>query len=224
MNILERDCIRLAELTGGRVTDICILGGEPLLHPHITDVLDISRKYFPVDRIYIVTNGILLPKQPESFWQNCIKNNIEIEISLYPVKLDLNRIKELTESYGIKLGLRGDPKIQKRTWLFQPLDLYGKQDIVKSHTLCELANFCFQLIDGKLYQCETTAFIGYFNKYFNKDLQISENDYIDIYKAKNLTEILDFLCSPMPFCRYCKTKDVDFVDWNKSKKEITEWV
>jgi molybdenum cofactor biosynthesis enzyme MoaA len=146
-NILERDCIRLAELTGGRVADICILGGEPLLHPHITDVLDISRKYFPVDRIYIVTNGILLSKQPESFWQNYLKNNIGIEISLYPVKLDLNRIKELTKSYGIQLGLRGDPKMQKRTWLFQPLDLYGKQDIVKSHALCELANFCFQLID-----------------------------------------------------------------------------
>jgi sulfatase maturation enzyme AslB (radical SAM superfamily) len=222
--ILERDCSRLAELTGGRIADICVLGGEPLLHPHITGVLDIARKYFPVDRIYIVTNGILLSMQPETFWKNCIKNNIEIEISLYPVKIDLNRIKELTALYGIKLGLRGDPKIQTRTWMFQPLDLSGKQDTVKSHTVCELANLCFQLVDGRLYQCETTAFIGYFNKYFNQHLQITEKDYVDIYKAKNLAEILDFLCRPMPFCRYCRTKDVDFVEWDKSGKEIAEWV
>jgi hypothetical protein len=186
--------------------------------------LDIARKYFPIDRIYIVTNGILLHKQPESFWQNCIKNNIDIEISLYPININLDKIKQLAELYGVKLGLRGDPAVQKRAWLFQPLDILGKQDMVKSHKLCGLANLCFQLIDGKLYQCETTAFINYFNKYFNQKLQITENDYIDIYKAKSMKEILDFLCKPVPFCRYCDVKGRKALfQWGLSKKEISEW-
>ena len=222
--ILERDCERLAELTGGRVADICVLGGEPLLHPDTAGCLDITRKHFPADRIYIVTNGLLLLKQPEEFWQNCAKNKIEIEVSLYPVHLDLEKIKKTAEKHGIKLGLRGDPKIQRRTWMRQTLDLEGKQNGKKSHRVCELANFCVQLTDGKLYQCETAAFIKYFNEYFHKNLEITEKDYVDIYRVKNFDEILDFLCGPTPFCRYCKTAEVDYVDWENLKKTMEEWV
>jgi MoaA/NifB/PqqE/SkfB family radical SAM enzyme len=224
ITVLERDCKRLAELTGGHIADICVLGGEPLLHPNISGCLDIARKYFPSDRIYIVTNGILLLKQPEEFWQNCVKNNIGIEVSLYPVHLDLGKIKETAERHGVKTGFRGDPKVQRRMWTRQALDLEGKQNIEKSHRICELANFCIQLIDGKLYQCETTAFVKYFNEYFHKNLEITKEDYVDIYQAKSLDEILEFLCKPTPFCRYCKTSEVDYVDWEYSKKEMEEWV
>lgn len=223
VDILERDCARLAELTGGRVADICVLGGEPLLHPQITDCLDIARKYFPIDRIYIVTNGLLLPKQPEAFWKNCKKNNVGIDISLYPINLDLNKLKKLAEQHGVQLQFRGDPAVQRMKWTQQTLDLAGKQSISESHRICELANFCIQLINGKLYQCETTAFVKYFNGYFCKDLEITEKDYIDIYQAKELDEILNFLCKPTPFCRYCKTKEVNYIEWEHSKKEITEW-
>jgi MoaA/NifB/PqqE/SkfB family radical SAM enzyme len=224
VDVLEQDCKRLCELTGGRVEDICVLGGEPLLHPRITDCLDIARKYFPLDRIYIVTNGLLLEKQPQTFWGNCIKNNIGIDISLYPIHLDLKKMKEIAERYGVKLGMRGDPLYQMPFWYRRSLDLEGKQNIKRSHKTCELANFCIQLINGKIYQCETTAFIKYFNEYFNKNLEVTERDYIDIYQVKDLDEILDFLNKPMPFCRYCKTKDINIVEWEQSKKEIKEWV
>jgi sulfatase maturation enzyme AslB (radical SAM superfamily) len=50
VDVLEKDCARLAELTGSRIADICVLGGEPLLHPRITDCLDIARNYFPHDK------------------------------------------------------------------------------------------------------------------------------------------------------------------------------
>jgi MoaA/NifB/PqqE/SkfB family radical SAM enzyme len=224
IDILERDCKRLAKLTGGRVADICILGGEPFLHPDIIACLDIARKYFPVDRIYIVTNGILLLKQSEEFWQNCVKNKIGIEISVYPVHLDWEKIKETTAKYGIKLGVRGNPMTQKIPWTRHPLDLDGKQNNKKSHKLCELANFCIQLLDGRIYQCETVAFIKYFNAYFQKSLEVTERDYIDIHKIKNLDEILEFLCKPTPFCRYCKTAKVDYITWEYSKNRIEEWV
>jgi hypothetical protein len=222
--ILERDLRRLAELTGGRVADICVLGGEPLLHPDITGCLAAARKYFPADRIYIVTNGLLLLKQNDEFWQSCAENTIGIEVSLYPIHLDLEKIKETAERYGIKTGFRGNLSTQRRTWLRQTLDLEGKQNIEKSHKLCELANFCIQLIDGKLYQCETAAFVKYFNRYFNKSLEVTEKDYMDIYQAESLDEILEFLYKPMPFCRYGKTKDVEFAAWEHSKKELDEWI
>ncbi|GHV75667.1 hypothetical protein AGMMS49942_04880 [Spirochaetia bacterium] len=221
--VFERDCKRIAELTGGHIENLHLLGGEPLLHPHLTDFFAVARKYFPDCVVLIVTNGILLSKQPESFWQECRKYKVDIAVSLYPIKINFGEIKGKTKAYHISLELRGN-NAKKRAWMRQPLDLNGGQSNEDSYTICELANNCIQLVDGKLYQCETSAYIADFNRCFDQSLETSEKDYIDIYKAKDIGTILDFLCKPIPFCRYCRTKEVSFVDWAVSKKEITEWI
>lgn len=110
----------------------------------------------------------------------------------------------------------------KKLWKF-PLNLTGSADIQESFRLCEL--LCSIISDGKIYTCGVIPSIKHFNKYFQKDLQVCDKDYIDIYKIKNLDEIFDFLRKPVPFCRYCNTnKPVYNIDWAISKKEISEWV
>ncbi|MDR1148173.1 MAG: 4Fe-4S cluster-binding domain-containing protein [Spirochaetaceae bacterium] len=42
----RNDCKRLSELTGGNIASIGFAGGEPLLHPKITDFFDIARSFF----------------------------------------------------------------------------------------------------------------------------------------------------------------------------------
>jgi ABC-2 type transport system ATP-binding protein len=44
----ENDCQRLAELSGGIFADIRILGGEPLLHPDVNQILKTVRSFFPI--------------------------------------------------------------------------------------------------------------------------------------------------------------------------------
>ncbi len=56
---------------------------------------------------------------------------------------------------------------------------------------------------GKVYTCSLPTGIKHFNKYFNKNLEVTKADYIDIYEAKDLKEILEFVAKPIPFCRYC---------------------
>lgn len=56
------------------------------------------------------------------------------------------------------------------------------------------------------------------------DLQVGESDSIDIYKAKNIREVLKFLCKPIPFCRYCDMKGMSYGHkWQISKKDLKEW-
>jgi len=224
MDILNRDCARLSELTGGRVELISVLGGEPLLHPHITECLDILRKYFPFNRISILTNGLLLQKQPETFWNKCKTNKIDIIVSLYPVSLDVTKIQELGDLHGILIEFWGNPVTSKRSWIRQTLDLNGKQNIARSHSVCGLADHCIQLVNGKLYQCATTAYIKYFNAYFDKKLELTEKDYIDIYETKDINDLLNFYNKPTPFCKYCKTKSVKYDEWGKSSRNMDEWV
>lgn len=49
-------------------------------------------------------------------------------------------------------------------------------------------------------------------------------DIVDIYKASSFDELLDFVCMPVPFCRYCNIRGkVDGIKFGISKKQISEW-
>jgi MoaA/NifB/PqqE/SkfB family radical SAM enzyme len=223
INIFEKDCIRLNKLTGGIINFVSLVGGEPLLHPQINDFIILTRKYFSKGTIYIITNGLLLDKQPDNFWEACKENDITIIISVYPVKIDYLQIKSKIDAYGIKLFFWGDPIKESKDWRKLKIDLLGKQNSRLSNFLCYASNNCFQLVEGKLFKCWRIAYIHYFNRTFGKNLKISHHDYIDIYAEDDINEILDKIRKPVPFCRYCDMIHTANTEWQQSKKEITEW-
>jgi MoaA/NifB/PqqE/SkfB family radical SAM enzyme len=239
----ENDCMRLAKLSGandcgggGGISEITLLGGEPLLNPQITDVIKISRSYFPAAAINIVTNGLPIKDQTKEFWDCCRTNDICIKISVYPVCIDYSFLIETAKKYGVQIQFRGNVKLVSKNWKELPIeymtenwrqipiDLEGRQNPKKSNALCYASNFCFQLVEGKLYKCWRTAYAKDFNCYFNKQLEVTEDDYIDIYKAASIDEILEKLRKPAPFCRYCKMDGTKVIDWGKSRREISEWI
>jgi MoaA/NifB/PqqE/SkfB family radical SAM enzyme len=220
----ERDCIKLNELTDGHIERLSLLGGEPLLHPKLIEILNISRKYFNEGLINVLTNGILLLKQPKEFWETCRKNNIEVFITKYPIKLDFTQIEKLSDLYGVKLVYEGQTSVSIKTLRLKPLDLNGMQNIKYNFTHCYMPNKCVQLYEGKMYTCAIIPYVKYFNKYFGQTLKVAEEDYIDIHHVENINQIFEFLCRPIPFCRYCKIKSMKFgLKWSVSKKEISEW-
>ena len=83
--MLENRFDRLNKLVG-YIYDVRILGGEPLLHPDIIDILKITRKKFPFSKIELYTNGLLLDKMPKDFFLVCKKNKIGIYVSKYSQK------------------------------------------------------------------------------------------------------------------------------------------
>jgi MoaA/NifB/PqqE/SkfB family radical SAM enzyme len=46
LETFKRDCERLSQLTGGKISEIGFAGGEPLLHPDITGFFSIARSNF----------------------------------------------------------------------------------------------------------------------------------------------------------------------------------
>ncbi|MCL2800279.1 MAG: radical SAM protein [Treponema sp.] len=244
--VFEKDFARISQLAGRNNENIDIMGGEPLLHPEISTLLIIARKYFdgPVN---IVTNGILLEKMNAFFWESCRKNNIRIIVSSYPIKLNVKRIKELAKKYSVTLKIRSI-FMSKNSWCKLPFDLNGKQCIKENSKLCITINKCIFLKNGRLSTCCLPLVADRFNNYFCKNtetvtvssrtgnfahsglvvstaLEATDDDSIDIYKAKNIGEIYEFLSKPVPFCRYCKIKSWEIgIEWGVSKKEITEWI
>jgi sulfatase maturation enzyme AslB (radical SAM superfamily) len=236
IHYFEKDIKRLSELTGGIVSDIRILGGEPLLHPEINKFLEITRKYFPsipasddYGRIELVTNGILLPNQTDQFWQVCSENNIIISISDYPIQIKKEFIKEKANIHGNRVKYTEEWNPIKMTgsanqWAKIPMDIEGRQNYKCSFGKCFLAGSCFQLVSGRIYKCARIAFIKHFNEKFNFQLETLEDDYIDIYKVNNVDEILNELTEPAKFCRYCKAEKITWNNiWKSSTKSIEEY-
>jgi len=224
LEAVQSDLRRMSELTKQNVYELHILGGEPLLHPDLNEIFITAREIFPNTIISLITNGVLLLKQEEAFWDVCMENKITIEVTKYPINLDYDKIVQTVESKGIAFKFHSYTGKATKTLYKMPLDLDGKQDVDKSFSNCTLANRWIALMDGKLYTCQVAPNAFHFNKRFGASLELEDGDYLDIYKVKDIDEILDFLAAPKPFCKYCKTDIiVNGIPWQPSKKVIEEW-
>lgn len=221
---MEKDFRRLGELFHNEAGRIYLIGGEPLLHPDIIECMRIARRHFTKGQISVFTNGILLLQCSREFWLTCSDLGIDIIVTKYPVRIDYEAIKKKALEYHIGFDFFGTSQDFKYMTNLG-LDIEGRQQIEDSFTHCIEANNCVKLKKGRLYTCTRPAAIYKFNQFFHTDLQESEEDSIDIYKAGTGKEILEFLAKPIPFCRYCNVHGKKTaMEWGKSEGKIAEWL
>ena len=220
-----RDIKRLSELTCAQLGQLFLLGGESLLHKELIDFFPVARNAFPETNIIIITNGIILLDMEPRFWKACKRYDIHIWVSKYDLSLDFSAMSERAKEYGVSLGFTSytRTKDDEKYWGKWPIDPEGKQYYIDSFAHCNIRN-CVALKEGKLYTCCTLANIEHFNRQFNTNLEISEYDYIDLYKIDSHEALLSAIVKPIPFCRYCKTREFQAGVWAPSKKDINEWI
>jgi len=205
-----------------------------LLHPKFDEIIKIARELFPHTFIQIITNGILLPTAEDAVYGNlyelCAKYNICISVSEYPIRLEIEKIKEISNKYNVvfwnKLEYEKDRlTISDNCVMFekQTYDLSKQQNTSLSALMCYFAGNCYTLKHGKLATCPAILNIGHFNKKFGTNLQVTHDDYIDIYEADNFFELADFMANPVPFCGYCDFRNRPHEKWSTSSKTIEEY-
>jgi len=220
----ERDFARLSQLFGGEVEYIHLLGGEPLLHPKIAQFAALARRYFPVGRIEIVTNGTLLPRQDETFWTTCRECGITLSVTRYPTAFAYEELPALAAMHQVNFQFYNHSGEQPVTFNKLTLDPLGGHAPDTSFLNCYLANECIFLRDGRLYPCSVISHIRYFNEYFHRELPVTEADSIDIFAVESGQEILNFLAKPVPFCAYCDIAGRKHsLPWRPTKRDISEW-
>ncbi len=100
---LKSDLAKLAKVY--RAERIRLLGGEPLLHPELVELIRVVRGSGVSRRIAVATNGVLLPRQPEKFWEEID----EVDVTLYPGKQlsvrELWKCRRLARRFEVKLRL-----------------------------------------------------------------------------------------------------------------------
>lgn len=218
----SKDIKRMSELFPD-VKAIGIMGGEPLLHPSLLEIIKITRNNFSSAKINLYSNGILLQSQKEEFWNVLKQNNVKICITFYDIDINFKKVLETAKKFDVEIYTEREYLNNKLPFDKIKYDINGKQASWLSHFLCRHSGRFPSLEYGKLYKCTIMCGARHFNKYFNKNMVITEKDYIDIYKEVSQKELIDYFEKSNPFCKYCNILGQDLFFWERSKKDIKEW-
>ncbi|MDE7131955.1 MAG: 4Fe-4S cluster-binding domain-containing protein [Lachnospiraceae bacterium] len=197
-----------------------MLGGEAILHPKIIEYIEYTRKMLPYSDIQIISNGLLIPKQTEAFFQCCAKNDITISISGYKPTLQIkDRIQNILKRYHIVYIFR-----ESVNEFGKNIDLTGMVEQSEAVKKCRESR-CTFLRDGKIYKCAFEALGNYFFSYFNLDIRLHGG--IDIWDENLdwslLAECLARTYEPVDACRYCGNEEK--IAWEVTNSPALEdWI
>ncbi len=176
---------------------IRIMGGEPLLNPDINLYLKAARNAFPEAVISVVTNGILLPKMKEDFWNTLKENKIIIDLTKYPILGNkFSELLDLIDDHNMQVG---NVKLAKK--FYESVNPKGDSDIRKSWTICG-SKYAVNLWRSKLYPCQN-CYRYYYNKKYGTNMDLPPE--VDFYKldGEEIVEQLNKLKKPFDACRFC---------------------
>jgi hypothetical protein len=150
-----------------RPARIRVLGGEPLLHPHLESILYETRKHWHDAHIELITNGLLLPKMNLTLFSALKKNEIHIALSkhfddpyfntMFEAGLDVLRRHEI------------EPRLMQSHWYWMKCYRINEQgcavpyqsDFEKAWHHCGVKNICTTLLDNCLYRCPQLGCYSY---------------------------------------------------------------
>lgn len=154
----ERVCPRL----------FSILGGEPTMNPQLVSIFMLARKYWPVSRIRIITNGFLLDRHRELPQVLSQDGNAWLHLSVHhgsPSYLDkLRPVADLLESWRQQYGIKLVVLRSFEDWTVRyrgarsTMEPFEDKDQRASWQNCP-AKDCLQLFEGKIWKCPLVAYI-----------------------------------------------------------------
>lgn len=136
-------------------TFLKIVGGEPLLHPQLTELLKIARKTGIAPKVSVTTNGHLLMKMPIEFWET-----IEmLTVSIYPSPPLPKEILRYTRKMASKYNISVSWKVQDKFVNINRSEKSDYQTAKKTFQGCWIHHRCNSIKDGKFYSCTRPQYI-----------------------------------------------------------------
>jgi len=215
LNIYARDMRRLQEIFS-TITTIRLMGGEPLLHPQVETFLSVTRWYFPRSKIEVLTNGILLDRMPDSFWNGCRKFGVGVSVTLYPP------VAHQRSFFAMSARDRGVAyECREVSGFWARMNLRADSDPEQSFRQCRSWDYTPNLRAGRLYICYVIPVIHHFNRRYGTC--VPESSFLDIHDPR-LTgwDVLAFLDRHADTCQYCSLNRHWF-GWASSRQAISEW-
>lgn len=225
----ERDLERLSAIAGidGYFGDVVLMGGEPLLHPRIIEVMRMTRTFFPNEHVSLCTNGLLLRRMDAAFWNTIVACDIELDLSPYPIRVDYEGLANLARSKGattrFTIDITGTVE-GKEAFMRLALDPEGRCDRAKSFTSCPFGGRFLQLARGAIWPCQISAHGSTFAQRFGYNMHADADDCLPLDSIESADEIETFRRRSHPMCRYCNNDALTVVPWMRSELAAEEWL
>ena len=203
-----------------------LMGGEPLLHPRIVDVITLTRRMLPRVRIVLATNGVLLGRMGDEFWDALVSCDVELHVSPYPINIDYDGLAEMASVRGVDVGFAMDltgRDAGKAAFLKVAIDPEGGQDPVCSFNSCFFGGDFMQLSGGSIWNCQVAAHHATLDTAFGWKMTSEPADELPLASVTSIDDIEMFPRSAHPMCRYCANDRMGIVSWERSRKDEREW-
>ncbi len=225
----ERDLSRLASIDGieNYFGSIALMGGEPLLHPRLVDVVRITRAHLPLQNVVLCTNGLLLKRMDDDFWCALVECDVKLLISPYPPHVDYEGLTALAHEKGVHVGFARDitgTTDGKEAFLRLAIDTEGKCDQSRSFTSCPFGGCYLQLARGAVWPCQVAAHHRSLSKRFGYDMHGDFADSLPLASISSADDIETFRRMPHPMCRHCDNDSLAVAPWERFSLDAAEWL
>lgn len=195
-----------------------LLGGETLLNPQLMEYIEFARYVMPYAEIWIITNGLLLLKQKEEFFQCCKKYRIGIDISEYePTAKIIDKIEDILTKYELRYNIRDN-----KGDFGKNIDLLGRANPNEAMSHCREST-CHFFRNGKLYKCPFEALGNKFFEHFNQNIRIVGGTDIHDEQLDWNKLVYELEHEPVKACIYCG-EEVRYT-WEVSNHPVMEeWI
>ena len=205
---------------------LCLMGGEPLLHPELPAFVRATRRHLPKTPLWVTSNGLLLKSMGTEFWDAMRAADCKLVLTLYPTGLDYEALIALAQAHGVRTGISGgraESGVVSHL-LRTPLDEDGLQDPMASFNRCPLGGYSLQLLNGRIFPCNRGALLGIANERFGTAFAHDEDDYLELDAIRSVEDIDSMRRRAHPMCRYCATSLDERIEWRRSTVDQYEWL
>jgi len=194
-----------------------VQGGEPLLHPKVTELLSLCYDSGIAKQCGVLTNGKLLKQMKDDFWEMLTTRKMELRMSCYP-DLDPSIVPWVQE------------KAQQWGFFVRPQEINGFKPVFRAvpdgrtYHGCPW-NRCLTIHEGFFYLCPLSTFWPeQFMRRAEKWKDISAT--VDGLEIAGMTDerLKVFLGRrhPLESCKICSGATGDSIAWHQNKNQ-DEW-
>ena len=200
---LARDLALASSILAPKVFKL--VGGEPLMHPQIAEMVRVARRSGVAPKVSLTTNGFLIPRMGEDFWEALDA----MTISLYPApelpRATLERAEEMASRFGVSLNWKHQDQFVAMTREVRHPD---EDETAAIYARCWLRERCHMIRDGVFTTCTRPP---HFQSYYGESLDFSGDGFRLEGEGDRLQALRAYLHreKPLEACGLCMGGDAE---------------
>lgn len=203
----------------GEIVRLRLLGGEPLLLHNIEDYIRVSKNVCPESDIEIITNGTLVMRMQDTFFNTLRECDASLLISPYKPAMKY-KDEILAKAKLHNCNIRYDDGCIEV--FSRQLTLENSHDKWKAESKCS-SRSCTFLRKGKLYKCPFDGLINEFFEFYGIEKKLDNG--FEIRGGKNAySHIKNLAMQPIELCSYC-SEEPEMIPWSvQANPKLEEWL